>query len=103
MARDSEYSQYKLHVCSHMRLVVYAWEPLHPPKYNEDTGERVFDYGWFHVDQRGMLLGMNPCQASIHRFDMEWPDDCTRLDHMLVGDGGPTPNDMASYQLDAAR
>jgi hypothetical protein len=107
MPRADENSKYTLHVCSHLRLVVYAWEPLHPPKYDADTGQRLFDYGWFHVDQRGALLGMNACQASIHRFEMKWPDDCTNLDHMLLGEQEsrgltrlkPTPNAHASYQL----
>jgi hypothetical protein len=98
-----------------MRLVVHAWLPVYPRKWHPDTGEMVHESGWYHVDKSGMLLQQSPCEASIHRFDMEWPDDCTNLNHMLsfegrtpeghltVVDGQPTPNSKTIAQLDAAR
>jgi hypothetical protein len=71
--------------------------------------EPVMESGWFHVDKAGMLEDFTqPCQASIHRFDMEWPDDCTSINHALFGamsdePGGrhkpPTPSDTAIYEL----
>jgi hypothetical protein len=93
-----------------MRLVVHAWLPVYPRKWHPDTGEQVHGSGWYHVDKAGMLLQQSPCEASIHRFDMEWPDDCTNLSHMLLGEQDesgkrldPDPSAKAIYQLDAAR
>jgi hypothetical protein len=86
-----------------MRLVVYG-------KGADDTVEPQV-VGWFHVSKDGFLENFSePCQASIHRFDMEWPDDCTNLSHMLLGEQDesgkrldPDPSAKAIYQLDAAR
>lgn len=76
-----------------MRLV--AWG-LQTTAKAADTGG---PYGWFHVAKDGTLENFGQsCQASIHRFDMEWPDDCTRLGHTLGIDA--TPDDKASYELD---
>ncbi len=80
-----------------MRLVVYSDGYSGP--------------GWYHVDRKGFHEGQAPsCEASIHRFDMEWPDDCTNLNHMLfnndpVEEHGqkwrqPTPNHKALYERD---
>jgi hypothetical protein len=90
-----------------MRLVVYG-------KGADDTVEPQI-VGWFHVSKDGFLENFSqPCQASIHRFDMEWPEDCTNLDHMLaftesdgktarLVDGEPDPSAKTLHQLDAAR
>lgn len=89
MARASEYSRYKLCVCSHMRLVCYT------------TG-REFTYGsvdrephgpgWYHISPDGTLENFGqPCQAGIFRFDFEWPASCTTLDNALIEHGHPEP------------
>lgn len=42
--------------------------------------------GWYHVSETGMMEGIAPpCEACIHRIEMDWPEEATRLDHGLFG------------------
>jgi hypothetical protein len=93
VTRASEYSHYTVHVCSHMRLVVFSDGSKGP--------------GWYHVSHTGMLESLAPpCEACIHRTRIEWPENTTRLDHMLMGDRDEDrpkylqylPSDKALYE-----